>query len=139
VTYRAFVDPSGGSNDAMMLAISHNEGNRSVLDCVIERKVPFNPDAVTWEFSQTLKSYRVSTVSGDRYGGTWPSERFSAHGIKYEPAEMNRSELYLAFLPLVNSGRVDLLDNARMVTQFVGLERRTSRMGKDTIDHAPGP
>jgi hypothetical protein len=138
VTYRAFVDPSGGSNDAMTLAISHNERNRAILDCVLERKAPFNPDAVTWEFAQTLKSYRVSTVTGDRYAGEWPRERFQAHGITYQPAEMNRSELYLAFLPLLNSGRVDLLDNPRMVAQFVGLERRTSRAGRDTVDHAPG-
>ena len=75
---------------------------------------------------------------GDRYAGEWPREQFLAHGIRYEPAEMNRSELYLAFLPLVNSGRVDLLDSPRMVTQFCGLERRTSRAGKDTVDHAPG-
>jgi hypothetical protein len=138
VTYRAFVDPSGGSNDAMTLAISHHEGNRPVLDCVLERKAPFNPDAVTWEFAQTLKSYRISTVTGDRYAGEWPRERFQAHGITYQPAEMNRSELYLAFLPLLNSGRVDLLDSPRMVAQFVGLERRTSRMGRDAVDHAPG-
>jgi hypothetical protein len=138
VMYRAFVDPSGGSNDAMTLAISHNEGNRAILDCVLERKAPFNPDAVTWEFAQTLKSYGVSTVSGDRYAGEWPRERFSAHGVRYEPAEMNRSELYLAFLPLLNAARVDLLDSPRMIGQFVGLERRTSRAGRDTIDHAPG-
>jgi hypothetical protein len=25
-----------------------------------------------------------------------------------------------------------------MVAQFVGLERRTSRMGRDAVDHAPG-
>jgi hypothetical protein len=25
-----------------------------------------------------------------------------------------------------------------MVSQFVGLERRTSRGGRDTVDHAPG-
>ena len=122
----------------MTLAISHREGNRSVLDCVLERKAPFNPDAVTSEFAQTLKSYRVSTVTGDRYAGEWPRERFQAHGITYQPAEMNRSELYLAFLPLLNSARVDLLDSPRMVAQFVGLERRTSRAGRDTVDHAPG-
>jgi hypothetical protein len=138
VTYRGFVDPSGGSNDAMTLAISHHEGNREILDCVLERKAPFNPDAVTSEFAQTLKSYRVSTVTGDRYAGEWPRERFQAHGITYQPAEMNRSELYLAFLPLLNLARIDLLDSPRMVAQFVGLERRTSRAGRDTVDHAPG-
>jgi hypothetical protein len=138
VTYRGFVDPSGGSNDAMTLSVAHKEGNRSVLDCVLERKAPFSPDAVVSEFSQTLKSYGVSKVTGDRYAGLWPRERFQVHGITYEPAEMNRSELYLAFLPLLNSGRVDLLDNPRMVSQFCGLERRTSRAGRDTVDHAPG-
>jgi hypothetical protein len=93
---------------------------------------------VVSEFSATLKSYRLSRVTGDRYAGLWPTERFAAHGIKYEPAELNRSEIYLAFLPLLNSGRVDLLDNQRMVNQFVGLERRTARSGKDSIDHPPG-
>ena len=78
VTYRGFVDPSGGSNDAMTLAISHHEGKRAILDCVLERKAPFNPDAVTLEFARTLKSYRVSTVTGDRYAGEWPRERFQS-------------------------------------------------------------
>jgi hypothetical protein len=32
---------------------------------------------------------------------------------------------------------VDLLDNPKMITQFVGLERRTARSGRDSIDHAP--
>ena len=122
----------------MTLAISHKEDGRAVLDCVLERKAPFSPDSVVGEFAGTLKAYGISTVTGDRYAGEWPAERFSVHGIRYAPAEANRSELYLAFLPLVNSGRVDLLDNARMVSQFVGLERRTSRGGRDTVDHAPG-
>ena len=138
IGYRAFVDPSGGSNDAMTLAISHKEDGRAVLDCVLERKAPFSPDSVVAEFAALLKVYGVSTVTGDRYAGEWPAERFSTYGIRYEPAELNRSELYLAFLPLVNSGRVDLLDSPRMITQFVGLERRTSRGGRDSIDHAPG-
>jgi hypothetical protein len=109
-----------------------------ILDCVLEKRAPFSPDAVVWEFAQTLKEYRISKVTGDRYAGEWPRERFQVHGIQYEPAEMNRSELYLAFLPLVNSARIDLLDNQRMVSQFVGLERRTSRAGKDSVDHAQG-
>ena len=138
VTHHAFVDPSGGSNDAMTCAIGHKEDGRVILDCILERKAPFSPDSVVGEFSGTMKAYGISTVTGDRYAGAWPAERFSAHGIRYAPAELNRSELYLAFLPLVNSGRVDLLDNARMVSQFVGLERRTSRGGRDSIDHAPG-
>ena len=138
VTYFGFVDPSGGSSDSMTMAIAHNEGGRVVLDCIGERKAPFSPDSVVSEFSETLKAYRIATVVGDRYAGDWPRERFTVHGVAYRTAELNRSELYLAFLPLVNSGRVDLLDSSRMVAQFVGLERRTSRAGKDSVDHAPG-
>jgi hypothetical protein len=138
IGYRAFVDPSGGSNDAMTLAISHKEDGRAVLDCVLERKAPFSPDSVVAEFAALLKIYGVSTVTGDRYAGEWPAERFSTYGIRYEPAELNRSELYLSCLPLLNSGRLELLDHPRMVSQFCGLERRTSRGGRDTVDHAPG-
>jgi hypothetical protein len=32
---------------------------------------------------------------------------------------------------------VDLLEDARLFAQIVGLERRTARGGKDSIDHAP--
>jgi hypothetical protein len=41
-------------------------------------------------------------------------------------------------LPLLNSRRCELLDNTRLVTQLVNLERRTSRGGRDSIDHSPG-
>ena len=138
VTYFAFCDPSGGSSDSMTLALGHRESDRAVLDAIAERKAPFSPDAVVTEFADLLKAYGVNTVRGDRYAGAWPRERFAAHGIAYEPADLNRSELYLAFLPILNSGRADLLDNERMVTQFAGLERRTSRSGRDTVDHGVG-
>jgi hypothetical protein len=41
-------------------------------------------------------------------------------------------------LPLINSKAIDLIENDRLVTQIASLERRTSRGGKDSIDHAPG-
>jgi hypothetical protein len=138
VAYFGFVDPSGGSNDSMTMAIAHRERETVVLDCIAERKAPFSPDSVVSEFVETFKQYRISTIAGDRYAGEWPRERFSVHGITYRSAELNRSELYLAFLPVLNSGRLSLLDNQRMVAQFAGLERRTGRSGKDSVDHAPG-
>jgi hypothetical protein len=39
---------------------------------------------------------------------------------------------------LLNSGRVELLDHKRLVAQLCGLERRTARGGRDSIDHPPG-
>jgi hypothetical protein len=38
----------------------------------------------------------------------------------------------------VNSGKVDLIDNAKMINQLVSLERRTTRGGRDLVDHPLG-
>jgi hypothetical protein len=109
-----------------------------ILDAIREVKPPFSPEAVCVEFADLLKGYRISQVQGDRYGGEWPREQFRKNGIAYHTAERTRSELYLDLLPLINSRAVDLLDHDRLVTQLCALERRTSRGGKDSIDHGPG-
>ena len=49
-----------------------------------------------------------------------------------------QSDLYRDLLPAINSRMVDLLEDARLFVQIVGLERRTARGGRDSIDHAPG-
>jgi hypothetical protein len=41
-------------------------------------------------------------------------------------------------LPLINSQRIELLDHPPLLQQLAGLERRTARGGRDSIDHAPG-
>jgi hypothetical protein len=136
--YVAFVDPSGGSNDSMTLAIAHKEHDVAVLDCLREWKAPFSPESAVVDFADLLKQYRISRVRGDRYAGEWPRDAFRRCGIAYDLAEAPKSDLYRDLLPLVNSGKVQLLGNKRLITQLLGLERRTSRAGKDSIDHAPG-
>jgi hypothetical protein len=136
--YVAFVDPSGGSSDAMTLAIAHKEGETEILDAIRERKPPFSPETVVEEFASLIRSYRCSKVFGDRYAGEWPREQFNKRNVFYEPCEKPKSDLYRDLLPLINSGAVDLLENDRLVTQLVSLERRTARGGKDSIDHPPG-
>jgi hypothetical protein len=140
--YAAFVDPSGGSQDAMTLAIAHSEGGTVtgsvILDVLREHRPPFDPDAVCRDFADTLRPYHISRVTGDRYGGVWPAERFAAHGISYDPAEKPKSDIYRELLPLLNGGRVELLDNPRLAAQLCSLERRTTRGGRDSIDHPPG-
>ena len=136
--YAAFVDPSGGSGDSFAIAITHKEGECGVLDCVREIRPPFSPEAVVQEFSDLLRMYRVSTIRGDRYAGEFPRELFRKQGIKYELSDDPKSSIYLNFLPLVNSGKVRLLGNKRLVTQLLNLERRTARGGRDSIDHPPG-
>ena len=138
IRYYGFTDPSGGSKDSMTLGISHFESGKVVLDAVRERKPPFSPDDVVREFAALLKSYRVSKVQGDKYGGLWPRERFQKHGISYQTSTMTKSDLYIEILPLINSGQVELLDNQRLINQLLGLERRTARSGRDSVDHGPG-
>jgi len=138
VSYVGFCDPSGGSSDSMTVAVAHREASGvTVVDCLRERRAPFSPDAVVTEFAALLKSYHIVAVTGDRYGGQWPAERFLAHGISYEPSEKPKSDLYKELLPLLNSGRVELLDHPRLINQLAGLERRTARGGRDSIDHPP--
>jgi hypothetical protein len=138
VQYSAFVDPSGGACDAMTCAVAHRENRVLTLDAIRERRPPFSPECVVAEFDALLKRYHVGTIEGDRYGGEWPREAFSRHGITYRVATRTRSDLYRDLLPELNSRNVALLDSPRLVAQLCGLERRTSRGGRDIIDHAPG-
>ena len=50
-------------------------------------------------------------------------------------AKQTKSELFRDLLPLLNSGRIVLPRNDRLQGQIMGLERRTSAVGRDTISH----
>jgi hypothetical protein len=142
VTYSAFVDPSGGSADSFTAAVAHVEMRDGrevrVLDALREVRPPFSPEQTTAELTAFLRPYRISRVTGDRYAGEWPREAFRKHAIEYVVSERTKSELYRDALPLVNSGAVEPLDHPRLLAQLAGLERRTTRGGRDSIDHAPG-
>jgi hypothetical protein len=139
VSYLGFVDPSGGANDAMTLAIAHRVGDTVILDAAREIQPPFNPDAATTEFSTLLRAYHVAKVIGDRYAGEWVREPFRRHGIEYQLSEASKSDIYRDALPLFNAGRAQLLDLKRLVNQLCSLERRTARGGRDLIDHPQHP
>jgi len=136
--YIGFVDPSGGSSDSFTMAIAHRESGLAVLDLVREIKPPFSPEETVKQFADTLKRYRIGRVTGDRWGAEFVRERFRKNGISYHPSERTKSEIYVELLPLINSRVCDLLDHPRLIAQLTGLERRTSRGGKDSIDHSPG-
>lgn len=133
--YLAFVDPSGGTSDSMTMAIAHIEGGRIIIDLVREaRPQPtFSPETVIAEFSEVLRRYGISAVTGDRFAGAFPAELFRRHGIEYRLAELPTSAIYIEALAALNSGVVELLDHARLIAQLCGLERRTRATGKDTI------
>ncbi len=138
-SYVAFVDAAGGSgSDAMTMAIAHLEAGQPVLDAVRERKPPFSPEEVVGEFSALMKSYGITRATSDRWGGDWVGEAFRKHSITVEPSAQPKSDIYREALPLLNAGRCSLLDHPAMKKQLTGLERRTARGGRDSIDHGPG-
>jgi hypothetical protein len=61
--------------------------------------------------------------------------RVSQHGITYQQCEVNKSELYLAFVAVTNSHGVKLPDDKRLLTQLRRLERKRGRAGRDSVDH----
>jgi hypothetical protein len=135
--YVAFVDPSGGGPDGFTLAIGHKENRQVVVDAVRERK-SMAPGAVVAEYASLLKTYNISRVTGDKYAGSWPEQEFARHGVTYVAANKPKSDLYVDALAVLNSGRVDLPPDPVLLTQFISLERRTSRAGRNSIDHPPG-
>jgi hypothetical protein len=140
ITYYAFCDPSGGNADSMTLAIGHKNyrTSKTVIDVLREVRAPFSPHEVAAEFAILLKRYRVSKIVGDHYGGGWPVDGFAKLGIRYEPSAKSKSELYGDLVALINSKRIELLDNPKLVTQLCMLDRRTGRGGRDSIDHRHG-
>ena len=124
----------------MTLAVAHMDYAREtvVLDCLREVRAPCSAEVAASEFAQVLKSYGLVTCFGDKYGAIWVKEQFAKFGVSYVNDAEAKSLLYGALLAAINSKRVDLLDSPRLVSQLVGLERRTARGGRDTIDHAPG-
>jgi hypothetical protein len=140
--YKAFVDPAGGSGgDSFTMSISHAEYHHdrlvAVVDCDREVRPPCSPEQTVAEFAALAKTYGIASVTGDRYAGEWPREQFRKHGVEYVVSGRSKSDIYRDVLPMLNSGGVELLDHARLLAQLAGLERRTARGGKDSIDHGP--
>lgn len=138
--YFAFVDPAGGGNDEFCVAIGHREGDfragyTTIVDCVrAQRGTPSN---IVLDYAGLLKSYGLNSVTGDKYAGSWPADEFERHKIKYHTAEKPKSGLYLDLLPALNSERVELPPCNKLASQLASLERKTSRAGRDSIDHPP--
>ena len=139
VTYAAFCDPSGGISNSLSLAIAHLDRNAvCILDALLECRPPFDPEAAVMQCAALCRRYGVAKIVGDRYAGEWPRARFAEHGIELEQSARPKSDLYHDLLPLLNARRIELLDVPRLSAQLCGLERRTARSGRNSIDHAPG-
>lgn len=139
-TYWAFVDASGGSQDAMTLAIAHwdHAKKRAVLDLIREIPAPFNPKEVVKEFAPLVRRFHLVSVTGDAYAGEWPRESFRDNEVGYVVSSRDKHDIYRDLLPELNSGSVELLDNEVLFDQFKSLQRRLTSTGREIIDHPQG-
>ena len=133
--YYAFVDPSGGSADAFTMAIGHNDNGKVIVDAVFIHKAPFSPETITQILADELKPYRINEVRGDAYGGNYPREQFQKRKVHYKPIKHPKNELYRDLLPLLNSEQIELPPIPQLINELTSLERKTTRSGKDSIDH----
>ena len=137
--YSAFVDESGGRNDATTLCIVHTDNQKRVIQDVMRVwRAPFSPSEVTAEKARILRQYNVTHVVGDNYGGELPPDNYRLHNIRYERCKLVKSDLYRDFLGILNSGRILMLDNERQIAELLNLERRVRCGGRESIDHPQG-
>ena len=88
--YTAFVDPSGGSSDAMTLAIAHTEGKTQILDAIRGAQAAILAGGSRRGVCQVGEVLSVFKVIGDRYGGEWVVEQFMKRGV-FVPASQERA------------------------------------------------
>ncbi len=139
IRYVAACDASGGRNNSFTAAIAHkaNEGT-VVLDALFERHAPFNPTEAVADIAALMGSYECHQITGDHYSANWVIEAFSKVGVGYIQSNRERSAIYIDTLPLFTAGRVRLLDNKKLISQFANLERRTFSTGRERVDPGPG-
>jgi hypothetical protein len=133
--YKAFVDASGGRHDHYCVAVAHKQDGRFIVDCVVGVAPPFDPGWTTKELADVVKRYGCYRITGDAYSAEWVRAAWRHNGLAYDAAEMTKSELYLEALPMFTQGLVSLPNHPRLIRELRLLERRTSRVGRDVVDH----
>ena len=130
--YREFRGHVGRLVDDASLAIAHYDtgAGRAVLDAVFQQlgDCPFDPNRAVTRFASLLRSYGLSQVSGDPYGGQTFKNAFLANGITFDTILLAKTELFEALEPRLNSGEILLVDDPKLREQLLGL--RLTSTGK---------
>jgi hypothetical protein len=140
ITYKCFVDASGGRGDAYTIAIGHKDGEGFVVDVLRGKHPPlgetsFDPHATTEEFALLARQYNCYSVVGDNFSAEWCQSAWRKFGVSYNRSELSKSAIYLECLPLFTRGIVRLPNHPRLLRELRLLERHTHRSGKDSVDH----
>lgn len=139
VKHRAFLDMSGGRSDASVIVIGHKGSDgQFITDAIRARKAPHDPAEVLKEFVALAREYGCRELTGDNYSGSWLSGAVQKLGMTYHRSKLNKSQLYLESVPVWMQGKVEIPDHPQLIRELRLLERRTSRSGKDSVDHPQG-
>lgn len=137
--YYAFADVAGGGGkDSYALAIGHLEEGKVIIDIVRSRVPKFNPDEVTAQYCELLKSYQIASVTGDKFSGDWSLNSFAKNGIEYRRSEKNKSQLYLEAEGAFNTARIEIPKKDNLVIQLKSLVRKARSGGHDSVDSDSG-
>jgi hypothetical protein len=134
--YYAGVDVSGGRGDSTAAAVARQDGDKVIICAVRHWPAPHDPLIVAKEVAEFLKGYHLTHAVADQYGAEVVRSVYREAGVELMATELSRSDTYLAVLPLLTTGRIELSDDPTLRRELIGLERRTGR-GKDVIDHGP--
>jgi hypothetical protein len=138
VRYVAGLDVSGGRSDAAACAVAHRDGQRVIVDACRRWPAPHDPAAVAREVAALLAPYGLRSAVADHYGAELSRALYSEAELALAAADVTRSESYLRLLPMLTTGRVELPPDPTLRLELLGLERRTGRSGRDSVDHRPG-
>jgi hypothetical protein len=138
VTRVARVDMSGGSNDDATLAIAWCGPDGIIhVELVVNQgpPPPFDPRPAVAKFAAILKEHGLSRVIGDAYAGETFRKDFEREHITYIVDTRSASDLYEAFEPILNGGRVKLPDVPMLEQQLLGLVWRGSKITHLSNEH----
>ncbi|MDA2926326.1 hypothetical protein MYX78_03670 [Acidobacteria bacterium AH-259-G07] len=137
ISYKAFVDMSGGSSDDACLGVAHLDKStgRVVVDLVVSQtgRAPFNPRDAVAKFAKICKEYGIHQITGDHFAGQTFRSDFQDSGLTYHPCKQTKHQLYEALEPKINAGEVELLDIPKLQEQILGLTVRGTK-----VDHLSG-
>jgi hypothetical protein len=136
VQYTLFADPSGGSSDSFTWSVAYiDEAGVVHIVCTGEVKAPFSPSEVCVTVAKDAERYGCKKVYADRYASGFASDAFEAVGLTLEHSALNKSQLYIELLSMVNSGSIAIPDFERGRRQLLALQRRAGQGGRESIDH----
>ena len=118
--YVAFVDPGGSSADAMTLAVAHvDKDGQAILDAVREEsRVLAGPRRSGIRRPLEIVP-RPQKLSGTATAASSAASRSARPASTTNCPTRPKSDIFRDCLPLLNSGKVELLDHQRLLAELV--------------------